>query len=435
MSSGHPRTGINTRCEHKTTDDQQVTGTNICAIKRGLDVSIQSFPEHAGGAFGKLRVSNPYTLFDSKQTNDNQPLFWDDQETSGSGTTSIHSANHARSRLAVSATTAGTRVRQTFQKFNYQPGKSQLIVMTGVIGTGGSGITQRIGYFDGNNGLFFQVDDGTLSVVRRSNVTGTAVDEVVTQSNWSVDPLDGTGRSGITIDLTKTQIFFMDFEWLGVGRVRMGVFNEGLPRYVHHFVHANNLDVVYMSTPNLPLRYEISNDGTGAAASMDHICTSVMSEGGQQNIGTLRNESTGGTHINANTANTIYACIGYRLKTTHLDASIILVRATMLNIAGDDFEWMVIFNPTVAGTFTYSDKTNSAVQTAIGVTANTITGGTVLDSGFVKSSGSTGNVNISPTNALRVGAAIDGTRDELVFCVRPLTNGADIEASISWQEL
>ena len=84
--------------------------------------TITSFNQNTLDAFGRSRVSEPYTVFDSKQLGSNQSLFWDDQETSGSGTSSDYSEDTSSTTLTVSATTAGTRVRQTFQRFNYQPG-------------------------------------------------------------------------------------------------------------------------------------------------------------------------------------------------------------------------------------------------------------------------------------------------------------------------
>ena len=117
--------------------------------------SIDSPNQPARDAFQRVRMSSPVTVFDSKTLSDNLPLIYDDQQTSGSGTTSTFSANRASVTLAVSASTAGTRVRQTFQRFNYQPGKSQLVLITGIIGTGSSGITKRFGLFDDSNGLFF----------------------------------------------------------------------------------------------------------------------------------------------------------------------------------------------------------------------------------------------------------------------------------------
>ena len=382
-------------------------------------------------AFARARVSNPYTLFDSKQVFDNQPLFWDDAETSGTGTSSTHSTNEAATTISVGAG-AGTRVRQTFRRFNYQPGKSQLVIFTFSEFDTATGITKRAGYFDDDNGLFYESDEGTLKVVRRSSVTGSAVDTAVSQSAWNIDKLDGTGVSGITLDLTKTQIGFLDFEWLGVGRVRMGFFIDGRPFYCHELLNTNSLSTVYMSTPNLPVRYEIANDGNGSADDFVHICSTVISEGGSQDIGSLRCASTDGTHVDANSANTIYALVGLRLKSTHLGSTVKNIRQTVLSETNDDFEWLFILNPTVAGTFTYSDETNSCLQSAKGATANTVTGGTRLDGGFAKQSQASSEIL---NNAITLGAAIDGTRDEMVLCVRPLSSNADIQGSLTWREL
>ena len=144
-------------------------------------------------AFARLRVASPKTIFDSKQIYDNQPLYWDEAETSGSGTSTAHSTATASTTMSVSASTAGTRVRQTKRRFNYQPGKSQFILLTGILGSGSTGITRRIGYFDENNGLFFQISGTTLSVVRRTYTGGSPSDDAVAQSNWILDKMDGTG--------------------------------------------------------------------------------------------------------------------------------------------------------------------------------------------------------------------------------------------------
>lgn len=387
-------------------------------------------------AFGRQRVSSPYTLFDSKQIHDNAPLYFDDAEVSGSGTSSTHSTDRASTTMAVSASTAGKRVRQTFQRFNYQPGKSQLVLCTGVImlSGGGAGISAAIGYFDDDNGVFLESSDGALGMTIRSSVSGSAVDNTVTQENWNGDKLDGTGASGFTLDQGKAQIWWCDIEWLGVGSVRVGFVIDGQFIVCHTFHHANSESSVYMSTPNLPIRYEIENDGTGAASELEHICSSVMSEGGVQIQGQLQRKSTEGTHVDANTVDTIYAIVGIRLKTTHLDEQIELVTMSMINASAQDFEWLVLFNPTVAGTFTYADHPNSAVQVATGDSTNTVTGGVPLGGGFVKSSNSSGSTGEALENALRLGAAIDGTRDQIVLCCRPLSANADIDGGMTWRE-
>ena len=97
------------------------------AVENPLPTTIKASDSASIDAFARLRVSNPYTIFDSKQIHDNLPRRWDDQEISGSGTTSTYNTNEASTTIAVSSLTAGRRVRQTFMRFNYMPGKSTMV--------------------------------------------------------------------------------------------------------------------------------------------------------------------------------------------------------------------------------------------------------------------------------------------------------------------
>ena len=392
-------------------------------------------------AFERLRVSNPQTLFDSKQIFDNQPLFWDEALESGSGITSAHSPAEAATTITSTLNTAGKFTRQTFERFNYQPGKSQLIAMTGVLDDsgGGTGVQRQIGILDDDNGLFFEDDEGTVKVVRRTNVTGTPVDNKVSQSSWNVDVMDGSGPSGLTIDWTKLQQFVFDFEWLSGGRIRMWLRVAGKLFKVHEFLVANVLDKASMSTPNLPLRYQMITTDSAPASTLVCICATVISEGGSEDLGILRYASTAGEHVNADVDNTVYAIVGMRLKSTHLGASVKLVDVSIVEHQGSKFfEWILLFNPTVADVFTYGDEANSAVQIATGSLANTVTGGTAIGGGMA-SSAQKGGTTVSKAleNALRLGATIGGTPDEVVLCVRPVggSTGLDIEGSILRREL
>ena len=209
------------------------------------------------------------------------------------------------------------------------------------------------------------------------------------------------------------------------------MFIDGEPIYVHQFLNANAIDKVYMSTPNLPVRYEISNDGTGPTASMLHICSSVATEGGTDDLGILRHYDSS-TISNLATAGK-YAILGGRLKSTHLDISVLLETLSVLSTSQNDIaHWSLIFNPTVAGTFTYSDVANSAVQVAEGAIANTITGGVEIDGGYFTTALPT---SISIPSALKLGSKIDGTPDEIILMVRPITNNITVEASMTWREL
>jgi len=411
------------------------------------NISVQMSDSPSIDAFGRQRVSNPVTLFDSKQLHDDLPLFWDEEiVNNGGSTTSSHSTTDAATTMTVDSNSGDYVIRQTKMRFNYSPGKSQQILTTFVLGEAVSNTSKKIGYFNTStasaytadiDGIYLSQNGTTQSIVQAKNGTETAI----AQASWNVDVFDGTGPSGITLDWTKTQIMIIDFEWLGVGRVRVGFVVNGLVYQAHEFLNANGLTSVYMSSPNHSMRYEIRS--TGGTDSMEHICSSVASEGGETKLGTLRYKSTEGTHQDAATENTVYAVLGVRLKTTHLDLVIdILNIAIQIHTASDFGEWSVIFNPTVAGTFTFSDLSNSGTQTATGGTSNTVTGGYAISGGFVESGSSGknaigGSASSEIQNALRLGAAIDGTRDTVVLCFRPIAGSTDVdvEGAMFWREL
>lgn len=412
---------------------------------------IETIPSDSGfiDAFARQRFSEPFTIYDSKQIwNDpgiadnleNYPLFWDNQEISGSGTATLYNNNRASTTLSVSPFEVGKRVRQTKQRFNYQTGKGQLVIFTFVGLNTGRGIVKEMGYFDDNNGLFFRSSEGVKSVVIRSFVSGTVVDTVVNQADWNTDTLDGKkgkgNPSGINLNLSTSQIPFLDFEWLGTGRVRFGWFLDGLPVYCHKFNNANNISSVYMSTPNLPFRASIENDGLGGAATLETLCVSVVSEGGIQPSGTDRGADTGSTIINANVIGTNYALLGVRLKSAYLSAEIRERGLTVLERSGGNnpFLWKLQMNPTLTTGLIYSDVLNSAIQFGTGIVGGDVilTEGAIIRSGYTSASIELAEVDLK--NVLRIGSLIDGTPDELILSVTPLTGNQDFLGSLNWTE-
>lgn len=405
--------------------------------QENLGVSINEYGDTPGNdAFFRRRVSQPYTIFDSKHLYDKQPLFYD--ESTGGSATSTHSTTNARVRMTVTSSASDFVIRQTFQRFNYQPGKSPLMFLS-LLASQETGVTKRIGLFDGtganyltaNNGIFLTVGESSISWNIAKNGSTT---ETVSQANWNVDPMDGTGPSGNTLDLDAIQLICIDYEWLASGRVRCGFVIGGMIQYVHYFEHANDpsFTSAYMSTPNLPIRYDIVSDGTGGG-DLDHICGTVMSEGGLEDTGFSHSVDTNNTHLDANVADTPYILLALRLKTTHLDATVITEYFSMISETNDDFKWSLLLNPTYNGSLSYSDVTNSACQFAAGATANDITDdGTKMDSGYAKSSES---LDRPLKTARHLGSQIDGTRDELILAVTPLSSNADIQGSLSFREL
>lgn len=386
-------------------------------------------------AFGRARVSQVTTQFDAKQLHDNLPLFID-EETIGTGA-AAHSTTEARSQLTTAAT-SDVVILQTKQRFNYQSGKSQLVFMTFDNFQAETNITKRIGYFSSStstpftadlDGLFLESDgDVSINIYKSGTLT-----EQTDQSSWNIDPLDGSGESGITVDWQDSQILIIDFEWLGVGRVRWGLVIDGLIVYFHESNHANSTSGVYMSSPNQPLRWELRQSGAGSGT-FNVICSSVNSEGSLNKLGKILSENLGTTHVNANSTSNKYALLGLRLQTAKVDTLVDLINYSILSTTSDDQLIEVWLNPTVAGTFTFNSVTNSSVQVAKGAAdgSNTVTGGTLLYSRYITAQDAT-PVNLQ--SSIRLGMAIDGTLDEIVITCNPLSNNSDVLASIDWREL
>jgi len=407
---------------------------NIQDQSLALGITVSDTPVIDG--FGRLRVSNPNTVFDSKQLYNNVPLLWSDNVVSGAGTTSTFSEDRASTTLGVSANTAGYIVRQTRRRFNYQPGKGQLIFMTGVLGAKLNDIRRAFGLFDEQNGIFLQLDNLTLSLNLRSYVTGSAVTTSIAQANWNLDTFDGTGTSGYTLDVTKAQILVVDYEWLGVGRVRCGFVIDGIIHYAHEFLHANIINSVYMSTPNLPCRYELQSGGSNTSAgTLEHICVSVISEGGVD-PGTLTfSINNGGTPVRANTVDTYYALLGIKLNNKNAQIDLTAATIALFNQTVGVL-WELRLNPTVADTFAYAALTGSGVDVAYGnkdnPSLNTVTEGTVLASGYVERGGS---IAVSLANKYRLGYSAAGVADTLVLCVTPTATNAQVAGSLTFGEV
>ena len=423
--------------------DFDTTSTNAVVVELASTAQV-SIDASSGltDAFGRFRVSDPFTIFAHKQICDlseyaqnveNFPSVYDNQEVSGGSTATLFLPNEAATRLSVGATTAGKRVRQSRRRMNYQPGKSQRVQLTGVLGAGAVGITQQYGLFDDKNGLFFQVEDGGLAVVRRSYITGAAVDEVVDQGDWNRDRMDGTGPSGITLDLDATQIFYIDFEWLGVGGVRFGVVVDNIIYYVHQMNHANNLPTVYMSTPNLPVRMSVENDGTGPAYTVDMICSNVDSEGGVEPQGRSRTYNIGVTPLALASAANKYAVIGLKMRASHIGQQVDLTDVNIvITSVNDSCLWELHVNPTLSAPLVYANLPDSAMQVATG------TGQTLTANGYKIASdyGRTEVKGVLPDNMIeKPGAAIDGTPDEYVLVCQPVTAPVSVLAALNWREL
>lgn len=390
-------------------------------------------------AFGRLRVSQPYTLFDSQNryAADNQ---FDTSVVSGGTTTYL--PNESTIQLNVNTASGAEVVRQSYRSFPYQPGKGLLCLATFVMETAKTNLRQRVGYFGTQNGVYFQLNNTTKSFILRSYIGGSVDDtsRKVDQSSWNGDKLDGTGASGLTLDLTKPQILWMDFEWLGVGNVRCGFIINGEYIVCHTYSTANVYGTsVYMTTAILPVRYEITNTGTTASSSsMKQICSSVVSEAGFEQ--TSIDHTARRTTIFTNIDTTFVPIVSIRLISTALGAVVIPNRIQFLPTTNQNYEIALIKNPTLTGA-TWAATVPSDANVEYDVAATAMSGGTICQTDYVTASGSSGISNTSaPTGYnldLQLGASLAGVSDIYTLAVR-IVSGAtkgDGIGSISFYDL
>jgi hypothetical protein len=391
-------------------------------------------------AFGKWRVSQPTTLFDSKQVVDSGSFYFDIKTTSG-GTVTWNSGS-AQSTMIVTSTSGSRAIKQTKRIFVYQPGKSQQIICTGKFGTKIDGIKKSIGSFDDNDGYFFQTSGSSFGVVLRKTINGVKTDTFISQSTWNLDKMNGLGPSGNILDINKAQIYTMDYEWLGVGRVRYGVVQKGVLIYVHEINNYNSLDTVYLRNPNLPIRYEMStHKNTTTGSLMTQICSTVISEGGFDNTGKrVVITSNNGATIGASQYDAVLF-IRYNSSTSK-GAQIVPEQLDLLIKPGNSStfagRWELLVNPTVTNAVTYNNASGSVV-TQVGVVAagNIITNpGTIIATGYF--AGTSANsvaemVTIDPYYGL--GRKIDGTSDVLAIGIKTIDNTYTVYPSLIVREL
>jgi hypothetical protein len=392
-------------------------------------------------AFGRARVSNPYTLFDSfHRFTDNGKI---NSANSAGGT---YAFNSNTSSIDCTLTTAsGAYVyRESKRVFAYQPGKSLQIFTTFVMNPAKTNLRQRIGYFSTTNGIFLERSD-SVYFVKRSSVTGSAVDTKVAQSSWNVDPLDGTGPSLLTLNLDHPQIFWTDVEWLGVGSVRCGFVINGQLIHCHTFHHANlssSPKGAYMQTACLPVRMEIENTGvTANSSTYKQICSTVISEGGYALAGRPRMVATplvAGSTVQCAVAGTFYPVVSIRLNTSTLDSIVIPKQINVLPINSANYQWKLVNGATITGAVWANVASDSTVQYNSN-TAATMSGGDALDSGFITSTvQGGGTLALNTENLFQYQLernSFTSTPTTLTLAVASGTATSNVAGSMSWEEI
>lgn len=419
--------------------------------KIGHDTKLNVYEDGSGGhaigivmsdspqldAFGRQRVSDPTGLFASKLSYDNNPLWWYEKITNTSGNAAVTHDSNA-STAVITCEAEDTIIRQSKTYHNYQPGKSQLIMMTFVMGTATTGVTRRVGYYETNDGIFLEQTVAGAGIVMRTSTSGTPVDTRVEQSDWNIETLPA-------LDLSKAQILFIDMEWLGTGRVRVGFVIGGEIIYVHEFLNANLQSNVYIKTPNLPVRYElICAAGVIGSHTLRQICSTVISEGGVElNWGHPFSVSNRNALRTVSTTN--LPILSIRPKQT-FNGLANRSQIVLDSIAAFSEDAPVFLDFICGGSINNASWQSANEYSAVeyDVAASTISGGIVFQSEYVATGvgAATGNLSRSQSLGLPIALDIDGNHPSTsptdvisIVGIRIGTTNTDVSAAIAWQEI
>lgn len=100
-----------------------------------------------------------------------------------------------------------------------------------------------------------------------SNVSGVKaalVNEIIIpQYQWNIDRADGTGPSGYMIEVNRMQMLGFQYSWYGAGFIDWMLRGpNGDYLFVHRLKNNNRNTEAFMRSGNLPVRYEVINEGS-----------------------------------------------------------------------------------------------------------------------------------------------------------------------------
>ena len=392
-------------------------------------------------AFGRARTSTPFTVFDSfNRFQDNGKY----STANSAGGTFAFNANTSTVDSDLTTTSGAYVYRETTRVFAYQPGKSLQILTTFIMNPAKANLRQRVGYFGTDNGFYLERYDASgIRFVKRSKVSGVVVNTSIEKANWNIDKMDGTGPSGLTLNLDYPQIMFVDIEWLGAGTARLGFVINGAFIHCHSFHHSNLSDApsgAYMQTACLALRSEIENTGTTVSTStFKKICETVISEGGYELRGRMRTagmDTPTSNNYTLTSLNTYYPVCSIRLKSDRLDAIVIPKHIALVGTTASDYRYKIVTGATITGGTWVSAGSDSSVE--FNINATSMSGGSELQSSYLISTGSQ-----SLTATLENGSfkfqlernSFTSTPSNFTIAVASKANGDKVLAGMDWEEV
>lgn len=353
-----------------------------------------------------------------------------------SNATSTWDSNWCAVKCDVTSTIGSKVVRQTKLVMRYVPGRPAEASIAFRFGSAVPGIRKRIGQFDSENGFYLEQGvDGKMYCVLRSKTSGSVVETRVEQSNWNIDKLNGFGKSGLTLDMTKIQLLVVDYEWYGAGVVKFGfVINDEI-FYVHVFYVANSLNTPWASTPFIPMRTELENVSSTSSDYMYLLSQCHSQEGSSDNLGYPLSISSPFAGYNMLTSGTFYPVISIRLKSTRLNAVVIPLEMKASTLDNTFVFYRLVLNATLTGPVWTDYSTESSVQ--YDQSSTSMSGGTISNQGFASGGTSDGlilNINQESGNYQLGRSSMGIVSDTLTIAMTAVNANKTAIATLNWIE-
>jgi hypothetical protein len=216
-------------------------------------------------------------------------------------------------------------------------------------------------------------------------IVSKTVDTRIPQSAWNIDPLNGSGPSEYNLDMTKMQMFYIDYSWYGAGAVRWGFrTNKGNIIYAHKLANNNANATAYMRSGNLSGRYE-----SVTAPATTTITASVGAADATINVGntagfykpTVVTTTASGSAASATitVGSTAGITVGMFVNATNITAGSTVVAAvspttvTLSYLPTGTVSGSITFS-TYPGTATIRSGSTYEMINYTGITSNTLTG-------------------------------------------------------------
>lgn len=370
----------------QNTSNVVLTDSNTALNTLAIDDAGAAYIRYAEGnlgfdAFGLAQFSQKTQVESHFFTYGDTPnSFYDDAVIGASVTSSIQDSSIVLS----TGITSGSRItRTTHQYYPYNPGEGNEVLLSYRCGDNGKeNVVRRWGLFDDEDGIFFELNETTFRVGIRSSTSGTPVDILIDQDDFNGDQLDTANINKFVLDVSKYNIFWMDYQWLGTGIIRFGaIAPDGTRITIHTVQNPNSLTVPYIRRGTLPLRLEQFNIGLAASTSESRmVCASILR---QNHLAGFAGEVYSYSSNLTNVSSSVYVpIISSKPLITHKGQTnrITFIPTDLeVSVVGDPIYLNVLLNPGLTGA-TYSGSAADTSGFLIDTDATATISGTIQNS-------------------------------------------------------